>query len=132
MRRYSRETVFKLLFEYSFYFEPNEGTLALMLSDADLDDQDKEYIKKTYRGVVENYDSLKQTVASQLKSFAIERLYRPDLIILMIGAYELEQKNDPERVIINEAVELAKKFGTERSGGFVNGVLGAILRKNQA
>lgn len=123
MRRIARECVFKLVFEYTFYEQSNDVTLEMMSMASDLDEDDKAYIADTYKGVVDNYEHLKAVVSKHLKNYTIDRLYRPDLAALLLAAYELESKRIPVAVVIDEAVELAKKYGTEKSGGFVNGVL---------
>lgn len=127
MRRISREYVFKLVFEYTFYGETHYETMDLFLSDADLTDEDKDYVKACYFGVTENLDALKAQIASKLERYTVDRLYRPDLVVLLIAVYELSQKITPAKVVINEAVTLAKKYGTEKSGGFVNGVLAKFV-----
>jgi N utilization substance protein B len=128
MRKIARETVFKLLFEHSFLNERNtEGVELLMLAD-DFDDDDKAYIKATYDGVIASVDSLKEKISAHLQNYRIERLYRPDLIVLMLATYELEEQTAPHKVVINEAVDLAKRYGTEKSGKFVNGVLANMIK----
>ncbi len=129
MRRVARESVFQLVFEYTFYNMPNEDTLALMLLGANLNDDDKQFIESTYMGVISQYDQLKQTVAAALENYSVDRVYRPDLVALIIATYELQLATEPPAVIINEAVSLAKKFGSDNSGKFVNGVLSKILAK---
>lgn len=128
MRRVARESVFQLVFEYTFYGLRNEETLSLMLLGANLNDDDKNYITSTYAGVTSNFDALKQTVASALEGYSIDRVYRPDLVALVLAAYELGLGEEPDAVIINEAVSLAKKFGSDKSGRFVNGVLSKLLK----
>jgi N utilization substance protein B len=129
MRRAAREAVFKLVFEYTFYFSQNESTLELMLLDSDLSEDDKDFIKQTYSGVCAEYENLKDKVASLLENYKVDRLYRPDLVVLILACYELEKASAPKAVVINEAVELAKKYGTEKSGGFVNGVLARLCKE---
>ncbi len=131
MRRVARELVFKLVFEYTFYAVSNEGTLELMMQESDLDESDKEYISATYNGIIEKQDGLKDMISSCLNSYKIERLYRPDYVVLLLATYELMKAETPSAVIINEAVNLSKKYGTEKSGKFVNGVLANILKKIQ-
>ncbi len=129
MRRVARESVLKLLFEYSFLEEYNETTKELFLLDTSLTDDDRDYINETYKGVIDSIDSLKETISKYITGYTIERLYRSDLVVLEIALYELKQNKEPVAVIINEAVSLAKKFGTEKSGAFVNGVLGNIAKE---
>lgn len=62
----------------------------------------------------------------------LERLANTDRTLLRLAAYELLHTDTPPQVVINEAVELAKRYGTDDSGRFVNGVLGALLRAHQA
>ncbi|MEE0841288.1 MAG: transcription antitermination factor NusB [Christensenellales bacterium] len=129
MRRASREYVFKLVFEYTFYGKENPDTLELFLTDADLDDEDKAFIRDCYDGVSENADALKAELAGKLERYTVDRLYRPDLCVLLIALYELKKGETPAKVVVNEAVSLAKKYGTEKSGAFVNGVLAKFVRE---
>lgn len=81
-----------------------------------LTDDDKEYIRSTYYGVIREYDSLKSRIASEVdptKAFTIDRIFRPELCALYLALYELEHHVAPMPVIINEAVDLAKKYGTD-------------------
>ncbi len=128
MRRVARESVFQLVFEYTFYNAPNEDTLGLMLLGSNLSEDDKQYISRTYEGVTSRFEDLKATVAANLEAYAIERVYRPDLVALILATYELELGEEPDAVVINEAVSLAKKFGSDKSGKFVNGVLSKLLK----
>lgn len=129
-RRTARETVFKLIFEYTFYEVKNDDTLDLFLLDSSLDEDDKEYIKKTYIGVTAHYDELKEVIAKHSNGFVLARIYRPDLSVLLLGGYEvLYSKDVPALVAINEAVVLAKNYGAEKSSKFVNGILASILNE---
>ncbi len=128
MRKIARETVFKLLFEHSFLNERNDEGVELLMLSTEFDNDDREYIKSTYDGVIRTADSLKEKISSRLENYRIERLYRPDLIVLMLATYELAYGDAPEKVVINEAVDLAKRYGTEKSGKFVNGVLAKMLK----
>ena len=128
MRRVARELVFKLVFEYTFYGVANDGTLELLLADADLTEDDKQFISETYAGVLQSEESLKKTIESHLDNYTLDRIYRPDLAVLMLAAFELQSKSAPIPVIINEAVELSKKYGTDKSGAFVNGVLAKVAK----
>lgn len=130
MRRVARETIFKLVFEYTFQDEENEETLDLMLLDAELDESDKEFIKETYACVIENYDSFKETISKNITGYTIDRVYRSDLSVMLIALAELKKGEVPIPVICNEAVSLAKKYSTEKSGSFVNGVLAKIIKES--
>ena len=128
MRKIARETVFKLLFEHSFLNERNDDGIELLMLADDFTEDDKDYIKRTYDGVILSAESLKEKISARLENYRIERLYRPDLIVLMLATYELERGDAPDKVVINEAVDLAKRYGTEKSGKFVNGVLAKMIK----
>ncbi len=128
MRKASRENVFKLVFEYTFRGVRNDETLTLLLTDANLEDKDKDFITNTYNCVLSSYEDLKAEIASRLENYTIDRIYRPDLVIMIVALYELKTGNTPAKVVINEAVSLAKKYGTEKSGSFVNGVLAKFVK----
>ena len=129
MRRVARETVFKLVFEYTFYGVANEGTLELLQSDASLDDDDKAFIAETYSGIIASEEELKKTIEAHLSGYTLERIYRPDYAILLLATFELQRKSVPVAVVVNEAVELSKKYGTDKSGAFVNGVLANVAKQ---
>lgn len=128
MRRIARENVFKLVFEYTFYNVVNDSTLELLLVDSDLTEDDKNYINSTYLGVVTREEELKKIIESHLEGYRLERVYRPDYAVLLLATYELLEHTAPNAVVINEAVELSKKYGTDKSGAFVNGVLAKIVK----
>lgn len=128
-RRIARETAFKMVFEYTYYFEKNNGTLELMLMDSSLDDDDKQFINDVYDGAISHYDEIKKIIEQNTHGFEINRIYRPDFAILVVAVYELTYTDTPVAVVINEAVELAKRYGEEKSGKFVNGVLKGVVTK---
>ncbi len=128
MRRIAREDLFKLIFEFTFYNLPNDCTRELLLLDESLDDDDREFVNSAYRGIMARVDELNEVISAHLAGYRLERVYRPDYVILLVATYELLEKTAPTAVVINEAVELAKKFGTGKSGGFINGVLAKIQK----
>jgi transcription antitermination protein NusB len=79
------------------------------------------------RGVVEHRTRLGEAIASRASGWSLERMPVLDLSVLLIGAYELAERPEvPVAVVIDEAVELAKRFSTDNSGRYVNGVLSAL------
>jgi len=94
---------------------------------------DKEFIVELVHGVNAHQQQLDELIGPVAPEWPIEQIARMDRIILRIGAYELVyDKSIPPKVVINEAVELAKAFGGDNSSKFVNGVLGTILRNQEA
>ena len=81
------------------------------------------------RGVAEHRGRLDAAIAARATGWALERMPVLDLSVLRIGAFELAERPDvPVAVVIDEAVELAKRFSTDASGRFVNGVLSALAQ----
>jgi transcription antitermination protein NusB len=93
---------------------------------------DKAFIEQIVHGVSEREEELDGILQPIAPEWPIAQIARMDRVILRIGLYELTyQKDVPSKVVINEAVELAKAFGSENSSKFINGVLGTALRKSE-
>jgi N utilization substance protein B len=94
---------------------------------------DTDFIKQLVKGVSEQAEQLDAKLQPVAPEWPIDQIARMDRLVLRIGLYELENEADvPPKVVINEAVELAKGFGGENSSKFVNGVLGTLLRNKEA
>ncbi|MEX1995211.1 MAG: transcription antitermination factor NusB [Candidatus Saccharimonadales bacterium] len=94
---------------------------------------DKEFIEKLVDGINARQGELDNIIRPVAPEWPIEQIARMDRVILRIGTYELLfDELVPPKVVINEAVELAKAFGGENSSKFINGVLGTILRNREA
>lgn len=74
-------------------------------------------------------DTINNLISNAAPQWPIDKLNKIDLVILWLAIYELENENTPPKVVIDEAVELAKEFGGESSPSFVNGVLGTIYKE---
>lgn len=93
---------------------------------------DVEFIEKLVAGVTKHQTALDKTLQPLAPEWPIEQIARMDRVVLRIGAYELLHAKDvPPKVVINEAVELAKAFGGDNSSKFINGVLGSLLRQTE-
>jgi transcription antitermination protein NusB len=91
------------------------------------DPEGREYADRLVRGVEEDLANVDETIRKASVNWRIERMARVDRNVLRLGAWELLHSRDvPRAVILDEAVELAKRFGSEDSGAFVNGVLDRI------
>lgn len=97
--------------------------------EATVDDTD--FIDKLVRGVAAHEKDLDDELQPVAPEWPIDQIARMDRVVLRIGLYELKHGKDvPPKVVINEAVELAKAFGSENSSKFINGVLGTVLRQH--
>lgn len=98
---------------------------------AELDDKD--FIRSLVEGVEKDSAKLDEKIQPIAPEWPLNQIAKIDLSILRIGAYELEQHTDvPAKVVINEAVELAKSFGGDNSSKFINGVLGTLYKQSTA
>ena len=97
------------------------------------DVEGRPYAEELVRGVLEERAEIDERIGRASDHWRIERMTRVDRNVLRLGAFELSrQPETPRAVILDEAVELAKRFGTEDSGAFVNGVLGRIAEEDAA
>lgn len=88
------------------------------------------FYEQIVRGTVENKDEIDEVLTEKLENWSLDRLPKIERTVLRIAVYELlYNKEVPHRVVINEAIELCKTFGDEKSGRFVNGVLSKFEEK---
>ena len=126
-RREQREAVLSLLYEYTFY----EGASASdFLTDKEGFNEEKyeDYIRESFAGAVAALSEIDASIKKYAVRWKISRLSRITKSILRFGVYELIFTETPPKVVINEAVELAKKYGEDKASGFVNGILNNFAR----
>ena len=130
-RREQREHIFKLLFmtEFNSQNEMKEQQEIYLDEIEEITDRDRAYIQEKYAHVMEHIEEIDKKLNEISRGWRTGRMNRVDLTALRLAAYEMEYDQDvPVGVAINEAVELAKKFGGEASGSFVNGILGKLAK----
>lgn len=127
-RPIAREAAMQLIFEQLFGGEGEAQTLVDLIDYAP-GENDKAYIDAVVSGVHEHATEIDQEISACLRGWTLARLSRVDLAILRLSVYEMTYGNVPVAVSINEAVELTRKYSSEQSCPFVNGVLGTISRK---
>jgi N utilization substance protein B len=125
-RHLSRIAVMQVLFEREK--RPGlEADEALDRQCEELGELDVPFAKALLKGVLEKEDQVREAVQQHAPQWPLERMDPISRCVLLIGGYELLFANDaPQAVVMNEAIDLAKEYGTEESGKFVNGVLNAI------
>ena len=126
-RRTLREQIFKLLFRIEFNSaEEMKQQCDFFFEDSDnpTNEEDMKYIQDKYDQVISHLAQIDSLINEKAKGWTTERMGKVDLTIIRLAVYEILFDDDvPAGVAINEAVELAKKFGQDESYGFVNGVL---------
>ena len=127
-----REYAFELVFETEVQKEYNEELVELFLENNEVEDKEaKKYIRKMLEGIKENEEQIKAKIVENLKSdWTIERISKINVAILKVAIYEMLFKEVPYKVAINEAIELAKKYGDENSATFINGLLASVVKEN--
>lgn len=131
-RHLSRIAVMQVLFEREQRpgMDPKQS---LAQNHDELGEMDDEFAGALLKGVLDNEDMLKQAIQDHAPGWTLERMDPVSRCVLQIGAYELlVAKEAPPPVVMNEAIEIAKEFGTEESGKFVNGVLNAVANGKPA
>lgn len=126
-RRDAREVALKLVFEYIFTGEEKRDLVDEYTESFDADDSS--YVNVVYFGIIGHYDELNEKISNTVENFSIERLYKMDLAIIMLGLYEiLYMESIPFKVSVDEAMSLAEKYSTEKSMKYINGVLSKFAR----
>ncbi|SDY89100.1 transcription antitermination factor NusB [Tindallia californiensis] len=132
-RTQARELCIQLAYEMIIKDEYSlDGFEVYQNENFDDDISQQTYVIDVLNLVIEKRESIDKIIRSYSKDWDFERIARVDLAILRVGLSELLfMENIPHHVTINEAVELAKKFGTEQSPSFINGILGRYHREYQ-
>ena len=131
-RKKARDNAFKCIYQLEFYqYESKdlETLLQYCCEENENTDEEISYIKQVLNGVFENISDIDKLILSNLKNWTLDRIAKIDLAILRLAIFEIMYMKDiPEKVSINEAVELAKEYGNNDSKSFVNGILAKILK----
>ncbi|WP_430791364.1 transcription antitermination factor NusB [Virgibacillus flavescens] len=123
-RHAAREKAFQILFQLDL----NETDTDEALMNSTDDEKIDAFLAKLVHGVVEQKEQVDEFITKHLENWTIQRIASVEKTILRLAVYEIKYLEDiPVNVSINEAVELANKYGDEKSGKFVNGVLSKII-----
>lgn len=130
-RRELREQIFKFIFRVEFNDRdemPEQERFFFEDDELAADEKDAAYISQKGNRIIEKLDEIDAMINKKAKGWTTQRMGKVDLTILRLAVYEIAFDEDvPAGVAINEAVELAKRFGQEESSGFVNGVLAKFV-----
>lgn len=131
MRKTARENAFKLIFER--LINGSENKLSYAAITAAMNDDDKQFLDALLKGVLSEYDFLTEVIGGYASGYAIDRIYKIDLAILLISSYEILFMEDvPVKVSANEAVELAKTYSTDNSPAFINGIIASVIKNKES
>ncbi len=128
-RREARERVMQMLYSISCQTK-DDAQYIFDEQTEDVTGKVKGFIEQEYRGVLQRWDEIDEEIVKHSQNWDIERIAKVDHMILKLAIYELKWAQDiPQKVTINEAVEIAKMYSTEKSPQFIHGILGVICNE---
>lgn len=127
-----REITFKLLYSIEIQKDLEEEDMELFFDDMEVESEKvKTQIKEDVSNIRKNSDEIIKQISNNLKTdWKLERISKVNISLLKLAIYEMLYKNIPYKVVINEVVELAKKYGEDASSSFINGVLATVVKEN--
>lgn len=129
-RKLAREETMKLLFQMEMNNDYSDDIVELYIDENEFTHDEEEYIRDAVETIKINLSDIDESIRKYIKGWKIHRLAKVDLSVLRIAVYELTYRKDiPMEVTINEAIEICKKYSTDESSKFINGVLGSFVRK---
>jgi len=133
-KKRTRENLYLMLFQAEFHQEQDlmeQADLFLeSLEGKDATQKAKEVLKERYRSVLEHLPEIDEKIGEKAEGWSFSRLPKADLTVMRLAVYEILFDEDvPDGVAINEAVELAKRYGGDKSYRFVNGVLASVVKE---
>lgn len=129
-RREARELVLRMLFQIDLGKQPASDVIIAGLGQSQLDEKNSSFAVDVTNGTLQNLKAIDRKIQSFASDWTLDRQAAVDRNILRLATYEILYLHDaPVAAVVNEAVELAKKYSTAESGKFVNGILGAIARQ---
>lgn len=128
-RSRAREIALQALFQEDLNPNNSLENLGVFLGARLQDEQMREFAKQIVLGVKRNQDELDQLLAEKAANWSVPRMAATDRNLLRMGAYEIRFMDTPDRVAVDEAIELAKRYGTAQSPQFINGILDKLIER---
>ncbi|MEY4451093.1 MAG: hypothetical protein RLZZ380_214 [Actinomycetota bacterium] len=108
------------------------GVTQVQVADRQNQDEIFSYAKEIVEGVIDNHAEIDDLLETYSEGWSIERMPNVDRAILRVGIWEIVYSDTPNAVVVNEAVDLAKEYSTDESGGFINGLLSRVAGTRKA
>ena len=131
LRSKGREFAMQMLFQWDMSEQDPRKLEVKFWRNAKAAENTKAFANRLFEGAAKEAAALDETITKHAENWKIERLSAIDRAILRLGIYELRSTDTPPKVVMNEAVDLAKKFSSEDAGSFVNGILDAAYKSLQ-
>jgi N utilization substance protein B len=129
-RRKARELVLQMLYQFDVSGNEPDAIIGTFDDLQNSKPNTREFAVRVFKGTVENMQKIDDMIQAQSENWRMARMAVIDRNIIRMSVYEfLHEDETPKLVIIDEAIEIAKKFGTQKSSQFINGILDGILKK---
>ena len=127
-----RELAFCYIYSQEIQKQNSKSQVKIFLDSLEIEsNRDREYVKNVAQYIKENEEEINKLISENLKEgWSIDRISTVDLALLKLAIYEIIYLKTPYKIVINETVNMAKKYGEDSSNAFVNGVLASIISKN--
>ena len=131
-RRKARELALQMLFQHDMSGNPPDTIMATFEELQKSNANTREFATRIFRGTVDHIGEIDEMITAQADNWRLSRMAVVDRNIIRMSIYEfLHEEETPKLVVIDEAIEIAKKFGTQKSSQFINGILDGILKKHK-
>lgn len=128
-RSRAREVALQALFQEDLNPRDSRDQLEPFLKGRLNDDDSRQFASSLVLGVLRNQDELDALLAEKAENWSLDRMAATDRAVLRLGAFEIRYADTPDRVAIDQAIELAKRFGSGQSSQFVNGILDKLIER---
>ena len=127
-----REQAFRLIYSIEIQKDMSDEQKDIFMQENEIENKEEvEYITSIYNGIKDNNKEIEECISENLKEkWTLDRISKINIAILKVAIFEMIYIKIPYKIVINEAVELAKKYGDDSSKSFVNGILASVVKKN--
>lgn len=129
-RKVARESAMKIIFQMEVNNDFSLDTIDVYFDNNETTEDEKKYIREAVKTIIDNIEVIDKSIEKYSQGWKINRMPKVDLAIVRVAVYEILYREDiPIQVSINEALEISKKYSSEESSKFINGLLGGFVRE---
>ena len=129
-RRKARELALQMLFQHDMSANQPDAIIATFEELQKSKPNTREFATRVFKGTLEHVEQIDEMIQKQAENWRLSRMAAVDRNIIRMAIYEFMHEDDtPKLVVIDEAIEIAKKFGTDKSSQFINGILDGVLKR---
>ena len=128
MRTDAREFAFKMIFETLFKDGDESLSFNAISENKTLNEQDLKFYQELFDAYKNNTNEVESIIKEQCEGYEPDRVYKVDLALLFLAVSEIKYLKTPPSIVINEVLNLSKKYSTDKSGSFINGILAKVVK----